>query len=65
MEAQHLGFLKISTLGTGELTQQVGAFIALGENLGSVPSTHMMAHNQNWVLIGWIFEREGFPGLFA
>lgn len=60
-----MGFLKISTLGTGELTQQVGAFIALAENLGSVPSTHMMAHYQNWVLIGQILGREVFPGLFA
>lgn len=65
MEAQHLGFLKIRTLGAGELTQQLGAVIALAENLGSVPSTHMMAHDKNWVLIGWIMGREVFPGLFA
>lgn len=65
MEAQHLGSLKIRTLGAGELTQQLGAVIALAENLGSVPSTHMMAHYKNWVLIGRIMEREVFPGLFA
>lgn len=47
-----MGSLKIRTLGAGELTQQLGAFIALAENLGSVPSTHMMAHDKNWVLIG-------------
>lgn len=65
MEAQHLDSLKIRTLGGGELTQQLGAVIALAENLGSVPSTHMMAHDKNWVLIGWVMGREVFPGLFA
>lgn len=40
MEVQHLGFLKTRSLGTGELTQRVRAFLALAENLGSGPSTH-------------------------
>jgi hypothetical protein len=29
----------------GEMTQWLGTLSALPENLGSIPSTHMVAHN--------------------
>ena len=35
----------IDSLGTGEITQQLRALAALAEVSGTVPSTHMAAHN--------------------
>ena len=32
-------------LGTGEMAQQLRALSALAEDLGSIPSTHMVANN--------------------
>ena len=32
-------------LGAGGMAQQLGALYALPENLGSIPSTQMAAHN--------------------
>jgi hypothetical protein len=31
--------------GTGEMAQRLRALVALAEDLESVPSTHMVAHN--------------------
>lgn len=31
--------------GAGEVAQQLRAFVAFAENMGSVPSTHMLDHN--------------------
>ena len=31
--------------GAGEMAQQLGALAVLPEDLGSIPSTHMAAHN--------------------
>ena len=42
MEVQHLG--------TGELTQHGRTLLALAEDLGSVPSTHVLAREQSRVL---------------
>jgi hypothetical protein len=35
------------TTGTREMAQQLRALTALPEVLSSIPSNHMMAHNQN------------------
>ena len=36
---------KTNFFGDGEMAQQLRALSTLAENLGSVPSTHMAAHN--------------------
>jgi hypothetical protein len=37
--------MKIILWGAGEMAQQLRALTALPEDLGSIPSTHMAAHN--------------------
>jgi hypothetical protein len=37
--------MKNITNGIGETAQQFRAFVALGQNLVSVPSTHFVAHS--------------------
>ena len=37
--------LKTCLSGAGEMAQWLGALTALPEDLGSIPSTHMAAHN--------------------
>jgi hypothetical protein len=40
-----MAIIKISKLGAGEMTQWLRALTAFPEDLGSIPSTHMAAHN--------------------
>ena len=35
----------VSKSGVGEIAQRLRAFMAFAEDPGSVPSTHMIAHN--------------------
>ena len=40
-----ISHLKRDTLGAGEMGQWLGPLMVLPEDLGSIPSTHMAAHN--------------------
>ena len=44
-ENKNKGAKQTTHLGAREMAQQLGALAALSEVLGSIPSTHMVAHN--------------------
>ncbi|CAO2595796.1 hypothetical protein LEMLEM_LOCUS8322, partial [Lemmus lemmus] len=43
--ACHASSVQMFSLGAGETAQRLRALAALPEDLGSIPSTHMEAHN--------------------
>jgi hypothetical protein len=43
---QFCGVFRTKESNNGHMAQQLGAFAALAEDWGSVPRTHMVAHNQ-------------------
>lgn len=44
VEAKNL-VLKMQQMGAAELLHWLGALVALADDLGSIPGTHMEAHN--------------------
>jgi hypothetical protein len=61
----YCGHLKMRLAGTREMTQQLRAFAALTEDLGSIPCTHWMAHDRGPITVvsGDLITSSGLPGL--